>query len=176
MDFELLHVPSGFLLLFLIASATVKQYFNTEPLACDPSSLSKYAPSKEMDIKKLGEATKQASQIRRGDEPQADSSSRETSYTNSYEEEETTSLQDHSPIQMQRATDMATDDETGAEEDSYRDPYGHNQNMEEDIPLPMSPSRVNSKATILSSVYENGTSSSERVGIMHTLIEDCTVN
>lgn len=109
-----------------------------------------------------------------------DSTSRETSKTKAYEGEEVSSLQDHSPRQMQTATDKTTEDETGAE-DSYTDPYGHNHNlvgsvnMEEDIPWPMSPSRVNS-TTILSSVYENGSSSSERVGIMHTLIEDCTVN
>lgn len=69
LGFESLHVP--LVLLFLIASATVKQYFNTEPLACDHSSLPKYIPSKEMDIKKRGETRKQASQIRRTDEPQA---------------------------------------------------------------------------------------------------------
>ncbi|XP_009136446.1 probable serine/threonine-protein kinase At1g54610 [Brassica rapa] len=165
------------------ATALNSEYFNTEPLACDHSSLPKYIPSKEMDIKKRGETRKQASQIRRTDDRQAvqpiqedssltkqlqrtcsESTSRETSYTKSYEEDET-------PRQMQTATDMTTDDETGAE-DSYTSPYGHNQNlagsvnMEEDIPWPMSPSRV----------YENGTSSSERVGIMHTLIENCTVN
>lgn len=161
------------------ATALNSEYFNTEPLACDHSSLPKYIPSKEMDIKKRGETRKQASQIRRTDDRQAvqpiqedssltkqlqrtcsESTSRETSYTKSYEEDET-------PRQMQTATDMTTDDETGAE-DSYTSPYGHNQNlagsvnMEEDIPWPMSPSRV----------YENGTSSSERVGIMHTLIEN----
>ncbi|KAF8086795.1 hypothetical protein N665_0612s0016 [Sinapis alba] len=180
-------------------TALNSEYFNTEPLACDPSSLPKYTPSKEMDIKKHRGTTKQASQIRSADESQAvqpiqedsslteqlqrtslDSTSRETSKTKAYEGEEVSSLQDHSPRQMQTATDKTTEDETGAE-DSYTDPYGHNHNlvgsvnMEEDIPWPMSPSRVNS-TTILSSVYENGSSSSERVGIMHTLIEDCTVN
>lgn len=28
------------------------QFFNTEPLACDPSTLPKYPPSKEMDAKR----------------------------------------------------------------------------------------------------------------------------
>ncbi|KAJ0239565.1 Protein kinase superfamily protein [Hirschfeldia incana] len=184
------------------ATALNSEYFTTEPLACAPSSLPKYPPSKEMDIRKLGETRKQASQIRRTNECQAvesiqedssltkqlqrtssESTSRETSYTKSYEEEETSSLQDHSPRQMQTATDMTTDDETGAEEDSFLDSNGRNQNlvgsmnMEEDKPWPMSPSpsRVNS-TQILPSVYENGTSSSGRLGIMHTLIEDCTVN
>ena len=49
----------------------MKQYFNTEPLACDPSSLPKYTPSKEMDIKKRDETRKQASEIRRTNESQA---------------------------------------------------------------------------------------------------------
>ncbi|KAL0688099.1 hypothetical protein Bca4012_087776 [Brassica carinata] len=151
------------------ATALNSEYFNTEPLACDPSSLPKYTPSKEMDIKKRDETRKQASEIRRTNESQAvepiqedssltqqlqrtcsESTSRETSYTKSYEEDET-------PRQMQTATDTTTDDETGAE-DSYTSPYGHSQNlagsvnMEDDIPWPMSPSRV----------YENGTSSSDR--------------
>ncbi|KAF3600816.1 hypothetical protein F2Q69_00033790 [Brassica cretica] len=150
------------------ATALNSEYFNTEPLACDPSSLPKYTPSKEMDIKKRDETRKQASEIRRTNESQAvepiqedssltqqlqrtcsESTSRETSYTKSYEEDET-------PRQMQTATDTTTDDETGAE-DSYTSPYGHSQNlagsvnMEDDIPWPMSPSRV----------YENGTSSSD---------------
>ncbi|CAH8360079.1 unnamed protein product [Eruca vesicaria subsp. sativa] len=179
------------------ATALNSEYFHTEPLACDPSSLPKYTPSKELDIKKRGETRKQASEIISTDEPQAvepiqedssltkqlqrtssDSTSRETSNTKSSEEEETSSLQDHSPRQMQTAMDMTSNDESG-EEDSYTDSYGHNQNQsmntEEDIPWPMSPSRVNTTAS-LPSVCENGTSSSERVGIMHTLIEDCTVN
>jgi len=28
------------------------QFFNTEPFACDPSTLPKYAPTKEMDAKR----------------------------------------------------------------------------------------------------------------------------
>ncbi|KAG2240440.1 hypothetical protein Bca52824_090758 [Brassica carinata] len=171
------------------ATALNSEYFNTEPLASDPSSLPKYTPSKEMDIKKHRGTTKEASLIRSGDESQAvqpiqeDPSLTEQLQRTSSDStsRETSSLQDHSPRQMQTATDMTTDDETGAEEGSYTDPSGHNQNlvgsvnMEEHIPWPMSPSRVNS-TTILPSVYENGTSSSERVGIMHTLVEDCTVN
>jgi len=33
------------------SSALMSEYFNTEPYACDPSSLPKYSPSKEIDIK-----------------------------------------------------------------------------------------------------------------------------
>lgn len=108
-----------------------------------------------------------------------DSESRENSYTKSYEEDETSNLPDHSAKQMQTAKDMITEDETGAEV-SYTNPSRQNQDlggsmdMEEHIPWPMSPSRVNS-TTILPSVYENGTSSSGRIGIRHTLIEDYTV-
>lgn len=49
----------------------MKQYFKTEPLACDPSCLPKYPPSKEINIKMRDETRKQASQTRRTDEPQA---------------------------------------------------------------------------------------------------------
>ncbi|KAE8733368.1 putative serine/threonine-protein kinase [Hibiscus syriacus] len=34
-----------------VASALKSQFFKTEPLPCDPSSLAKYPPSKELDIK-----------------------------------------------------------------------------------------------------------------------------
>jgi hypothetical protein len=49
----------------------VKQYFKTEPLACDPSCLPKYPSSKEINIKMRDNTRKQASQIRRTDEAQA---------------------------------------------------------------------------------------------------------
>ncbi|CAH2078210.1 unnamed protein product [Thlaspi arvense] len=182
------------------ASALKSEYLKTEPLACDPSCLPKFPPSKEMDIKTRDETRKQASQIRRTDESQdvhpilADSSLTEqlqrtcsdskssdhSSYTTSYEEDESSSLPDQSPRHMQTAEDMITEDGTG-EEVSYTDPSSEDKNlggsttMEEHIPWPMSPFRVDQTAT-LPSVYENGTSSSERVGIKHTLIEDCTVN
>lgn len=51
----------------------MKQYCKTEPFACDLSRLPKYSPSKEIDIKMRDKARKQASQIRRTDEPQAES-------------------------------------------------------------------------------------------------------
>ncbi|XP_038998316.1 probable serine/threonine-protein kinase At1g54610 [Hibiscus syriacus] len=37
------------------ASALKSQFFKTEPLPCDPSSLPKYAPSKELDIRRRGD-------------------------------------------------------------------------------------------------------------------------
>lgn len=37
----------------------MKQYFRTEPFACDPSSLPKYPPSKEIDAKIRDDAKRQ---------------------------------------------------------------------------------------------------------------------
>lgn len=37
----------------------MKQYFRTEPYACDPSSLPKYPPSKEIDAKIRDDAKRQ---------------------------------------------------------------------------------------------------------------------
>uniref|UniRef100_A0A1J3FFJ1 Putative serine/threonine-protein kinase n=1 Tax=Noccaea caerulescens TaxID=107243 RepID=A0A1J3FFJ1_NOCCA len=161
------------------ASALKSEYFNTEPLACDPSSLPKYPPTKEINIKMRHETRKQASKFTRTDEAQAvqpiladssltkqlqktcsDSKSSDSSYTKSYEEDEAPSLPDHSPRQMQTAKDMITDDGTGAEV-SYTETSSEDQNlgasmeMEEHIPSPLSP-----PTAILPSVYENGTSSS----------------
>ncbi|VVB12008.1 unnamed protein product [Arabis nemorensis] len=150
------------------ATALKSEYFKTEPLACDPSYLPKYPPSKEINIIMRDETRKQASQIRRTDEPQAvqpivaDSSL-------------TRPVQDHSARQMLTAKDMITNGETG-EEGSYTDPSRQNQNlggsmnMEEHIPWPMSPSKIN-PTEILPNVNENGTSSSGRVGIRHTLVD-----
>ncbi|XP_010433967.1 PREDICTED: probable serine/threonine-protein kinase At1g54610 [Camelina sativa] len=179
-------------------SALKSKYFKTEPLPCDPSCLPKYPPSKEINIQMRDKTRKQASQVRRTNEPQtvqpiladssltkpvqrkcSDSTSRDNSFTKSSEEEETSSLPDHSTRQMQTSTDMITEDETIAQA-SYTDPskedqnLGGSANMEEHIPLPMSPFRVNSTA-ILPSLYENGTSSSGGVGIRPTLIETYTV-
>ncbi|XP_045811355.1 protein IMPAIRED IN BABA-INDUCED STERILITY 1-like [Trifolium pratense] len=39
------------------SSALISEYFNTKPYACNPSSLPKYPPSKEMDAKSLDETT-----------------------------------------------------------------------------------------------------------------------
>ncbi|CAN8325636.1 unnamed protein product [Cochlearia groenlandica] len=175
------------------ASALKSEYFKTQPLACDPSCLPKYPPSKEIDIRMRDETKRRALQIRKTEESQADSpltkmvqrpcsdsNSRDSSYTRSYEEDETFSLPDHYHRQMQTAKDMITEDETGAEvsytDSSTEDPnLSRTMDMEEHIPWPRSPSRVNS-TSILPSDYEIGTSSSERVGISHTSIEDCTVN
>ncbi|KFK39262.1 hypothetical protein AALP_AA3G221500 [Arabis alpina] len=176
------------------ASALKSEYFTTEPLACDPSYLPKYPPSKEINIKMRDETRKQASEIRRTDEPQpvqsitadsslttpvqrkcSDSKSEDNSYTESYEEDETSSLHDHSARQIQTAKDMITEDETG-EKVSYTDPSRHDQNLgesintEEHIPWPMSPSIV-SPTEILPNVNENGTSSPGRIDIRHTLID-----
>ncbi|KAL1201648.1 putative serine/threonine-protein kinase [Cardamine amara subsp. amara] len=180
------------------ASALKCEYFKTEPLPCDPSSLPKYPPSKEMDIKMRDKTKNQASQIRRTDEPQpvqpiladssltktvqrkfSDSKSRDSSFTKSYKEDETSSLSDHSARQMQTTKDLITEDETG-EEVSYTDSstedqnLGGSMNMEEHIPWPMSPTRVNS-TSILPSLYEYGTSSSGGVGIRHSLVDIYTV-
>lgn len=106
----------------------------------------------------------------------SDSTSRDNSFTKSYEEDETSSLPDHSARQMQTSTDMITEDETTAQV-PHTNPSREDQNMEEHIPWPMSPmspSRVNTTA-ILPSLYENGTSSSGGVGIRPTLIETYTV-
>lgn len=35
----------------LLANFSVFQFFTTKPLPCDPSSLPKYPPSKEFDVK-----------------------------------------------------------------------------------------------------------------------------
>ncbi|CAH8301140.1 unnamed protein product [Eruca vesicaria subsp. sativa] len=40
------------------SSALASEYFTTEPFACDPSSLPVYPPSKEIDTKHRGEATR----------------------------------------------------------------------------------------------------------------------
>ena len=37
----------------------MEQFFNTEPFACDPSSLPKYPPSKEIDAKLRDDAKRQ---------------------------------------------------------------------------------------------------------------------
>ncbi|CAA7060134.1 unnamed protein product [Microthlaspi erraticum] len=160
------------------ATALKSEYFKTEPLACDPSSLPKYSPSKEINIKMRHETRKQVSRVTRTDEAQAvqpilaeplqktcsDSKSSDSSHTKSSEEDETPSLPDHSPRQMQTAKDMITDDETGAEV-SYTETSSEDQNqggsmeMEEHIPSPLSPSTVTT-AAILPRVYEKGTSSS----------------
>ncbi|CAL9226506.1 unnamed protein product, partial [Arabidopsis halleri] len=162
------------------ASALKSKYFKTEPLACDPSCLPKYPPSKEINIRMRDKTRKQASHVRRTDETQAvqpiladssltkpvqrkfsDSKSRDSSFTKSYEEDETYSMSDHSAGKMQTSTDMITEDEPKAKV-SYTDPSREEQNlggsmkMEERIPWPPSPSRVNATAS-LPSVYENGT-------------------
>ncbi|XP_010448806.1 PREDICTED: probable serine/threonine-protein kinase At1g54610 isoform X2 [Camelina sativa] len=172
-------------------SALKSKYFKTEPLPCDPSCLPKYPPSKEINIQMRDKTRKQASQVRRTDESQtvqpiltdssltkpvqrkcSDFTSRDNSFTKSSEEEETSR-------QVQTSTDMITEDETIAQV-SYTDPsredqnLGGSMNMEEHIPLPMSPFRVNPTPT-LPSLYENGTSSSGGVGIRPTLIETYTV-
>lgn len=36
----------------VITASYILQFFTTEPYACDPSSLPKYPPSKEMDAKR----------------------------------------------------------------------------------------------------------------------------
>ncbi|KAG7546514.1 Protein kinase-like domain superfamily [Arabidopsis suecica] len=181
------------------ASALKSKFFKTEPLPCDPSCLPKYPSSKEINIKMRDKTRKQASQIRRTDETQAvqpiladpsltkpvqrkfsDSKSRDSSFTKSYEEDETSSIPDHSAGKMQTSSDMITEDETKGKV-SYTDPSREEQNlggsmkMEERIPWPLSPSRVNPTA-ILPSLYENGTSSSGGgLGIRPTLIENYTV-
>ncbi|XP_023634793.1 probable serine/threonine-protein kinase At1g54610 [Capsella rubella] len=180
------------------ASALKSKYFKTEPLPCDPSFLPKYPPSKEINLQMRYKTRKHASQVRRTDEPQtiqpilADSSltkpvqrkcsnstSEDNSFTKSYEEDESASLPDDSARHMQTSTDTITEDET-IPHVSYTDPsredqnLGGSMNMEEHIPWPMSPSRVNPTA-ILPSLYENGTSSSGGVGIRPTLIETYTV-
>ncbi|XP_010439258.1 PREDICTED: probable serine/threonine-protein kinase At1g54610 [Camelina sativa] len=180
------------------ASALKSKYFITEPLPCDPSCLPKYPPSKEINIQMRDKTRKQASQVKRTDEPQpvqpilaessitkpvqrkcSDSTSRDNSFTKSYEEEETSSLPDHSARQMQTSMDMITEDETIAQV-SYTDRsredqnLGGSMNMEEHIPLPISPFRVKPTAMLLS-LYENGTSSSGGVGIRPTLIETYTI-
>lgn len=108
----------------------------------------------------------------------SNSKSRDNSFTNSYEEDETSSLPDESVREMQTAMDMITKDKTKAK-DSYTDTYREDQtlcesmNMER-IPWPMSPSRVYLTA-VLPSLYENGTSSSGVVSIRPTLIENYTI-
>lgn len=109
----------------------------------------------------------------------SDSTSRDNSFTKSYEEDETSNLPDHSARQMQTSTDMITEDEIIAQVphmNSSREDQnlGGSMNMEEHIPWPMSPSRVNPTA-ILPCLYENGTSSSGGVGVRPTLIETYTV-
>lgn len=110
----------------------------------------------------------------------SDSKSRDSSFTKFYEEDETSSIPDHSAGKMQTSSDMITEDETKGKV-SYTDPSRKEQNlggsmkMEERIPWPLSPSRVNPTA-ILPSLYENGTSSSGGgLGIRPTLIENYTV-
>ncbi|KAG7541828.1 Protein kinase-like domain superfamily [Arabidopsis thaliana x Arabidopsis arenosa] len=181
------------------ASALKSKFFKTEPLPCDPSCLPKYPPSKEINIRMRDKTRKQASQIRRTDETQAvqpiladpsltkpvqrkfsNSKSRDSSFTKSHEEDETSSIPDHSAGKMQTSSDMITEDETKGKV-SYTDPSREEQNlggsmkMEERIPWPLSPSRVNPTA-ILPRLYENGTSSSGGgLGIRPTLIENYTV-
>lgn len=46
----------------LTHSFIVEQYFKTEPFACDPSSLPKYPPSKEIDAKVRDDAKRQQQQ------------------------------------------------------------------------------------------------------------------
>ncbi|EEF32385.1 ATP binding protein, putative [Ricinus communis] len=49
------------------SSALLSQYFNTTPYACDPSSLPKYPPNKEMDAKYRDETRRRMSGVRARD-------------------------------------------------------------------------------------------------------------
>ncbi|KAE9620642.1 hypothetical protein Lal_00019313 [Lupinus albus] len=46
------------------AAALKSEFFTSEPMACDPSSLPKYPPSKEIDTRLQNEATKRESAVR----------------------------------------------------------------------------------------------------------------
>ncbi|KAA3471567.1 putative serine/threonine-protein kinase [Gossypium australe] len=55
------------------ASALKSEFFTTEPLPCDPSSLPKYPPSKELDAKKWdNEARRQGAARTKGQKPELD--------------------------------------------------------------------------------------------------------
>jgi hypothetical protein len=49
LDFLFIRLTIYFLFLSVLSFL---QFFNTEPYACDPSSLPKYPPTKEMDVKR----------------------------------------------------------------------------------------------------------------------------
>ncbi|GAV84971.1 Pkinase domain-containing protein [Cephalotus follicularis] len=53
------------------ASALSSRFFTTEPLPCHPSSLPKYSPSKELDIKRRNEEARQNKEAVRGHGPES---------------------------------------------------------------------------------------------------------
>uniref|UniRef100_A0A1J3JLZ8 Putative serine/threonine-protein kinase n=1 Tax=Noccaea caerulescens TaxID=107243 RepID=A0A1J3JLZ8_NOCCA len=58
------------------ARALESEYFKTEPFACDPSSLPKYPPSKEIDAKIRDDAKRQQQQQQRPNQEKQDSQTR----------------------------------------------------------------------------------------------------
>ncbi|KAJ0262654.1 Protein kinase superfamily protein [Hirschfeldia incana] len=125
------------------AIALESEYFRTEPFACDPSSLPKYPPSKEIDVKLRDEAKrqqrpaqeKQDSQTRRSHErklipPVKANPSLTAAMENPYLRR---CVPGHSTNQMQITRDMTSNNATSGRV-SYSGPMMKNRNAAARIP------------------------------------------
>ncbi|KAJ0242515.1 Protein kinase superfamily protein [Hirschfeldia incana] len=134
------------------AKALESEYFNTEPFACDPSSLPKYPPSKEIDAKLRDDAKRQEknerqdSQTRQSHErklipPLKANPSLTAAMENPYLR---TCVPGHSARQMQITKDMMTSNNPTSGRVSHSGPMMKNRNhsrMKDNAAAPFS--RVN---------------------------------
>ncbi|KAM6544081.1 hypothetical protein CsatB_008528 [Cannabis sativa] len=114
------------------ATSLASDFFTTEPLPCDPSSLPKYPPSKEIDVKlRNEEARKRRADTVKGRGPESvRRGSRDANQlpTPEFEDEQDTSLQKHSNAKTSSSHKYSSTPDDGGSGFRMEPPRGERQN------------------------------------------------